>query len=93
MGGELWTYKVRSGFNRHILRSRRANYCLDLLFCIVETFSVDLIPTDLNSIPEELTLLFVGLQTRVFMGFARDDHVIPGLLQEPDRWTRRNAKK
>ena len=25
--------------------------------------------------------------------FALDDHVIPGLLHVPNRWTRRNAKK
>ena len=49
---------------RHILSSRSANYSLNPL-CLVETLSVDLMPTELNSIPEEITLLLVGLQTLV----------------------------
>ena len=38
---------------------------LNLLLCLVETFFVDFMPLELNSIPEELTLLLVGLKTRI----------------------------
>lgn len=78
---------------RHIHSSRGANYCLNPLG-LVETFSVDLMPKELNSIPEEVTLLLVSLQTldlwsfehavwvlqMLLISFAQNDHVIEDTL-------------